>query len=194
MKLTIRKASDLKAARWAGGTTTQLAIYPENSEYTKFNFQFRISRATVEVEESTFTFMPGVKRHLMILDGALHIDHKGRYRKQLDKFGYDIFDGEWPTTAKGKVSDFNLMTRGKAGGKLQALVLNDRKESTLDYGQSTSYSSYFILSGQVRLICGTYAATLQQGDFALLDHEQEDAIVHMQSIADSEIIVASVKL
>jgi len=194
MKLTIRKASDLKAARWAGGTTTQLAIYPESSEYTKFNFQFRISRATVEIEESTFTFMPGVKRHLMILDGALQIDHKGRYRKQLDKFGYDIFDGEWPTTAKGKVSDFNLMTCGKTSGKLQALVLKDRKESTLDYGQGTSYSSYFILSGQVRLICGTNAATLSQGDFVLLDHENEDAIVHMQSIADSEIIVASVKL
>jgi environmental stress-induced protein Ves len=194
MKLTIRKATDLKAARWAGGTTTQLAIYPESSEYTKMNFQFRISRATVEIEESTFTFMPGVKRHLMILDGALFIDHKGRYRKQLDKFGYDIFDGEWPTTAKGKVSDFNLMTRGKSNGKLQALVLNDRKESTLDYGQGTSYSSYFILNGQVRLICGTNAATLSKGDFALLDHEQEDAIVHMQSIADSEIIVASVKL
>lgn len=194
MKLTIRKATELKAARWAGGTTTQLAIWPESAEYTKFNFQFRISRATVEIEESTFTFMPGVKRHLMILDGALHIDHKGRYRKQLDKFGYDIFDGEWPTTARGKVTDFNLMTRGKTTGKLQALVLGDRKETTLDFERSTTHSSFYVVSGQIRLICGSHAATLKKGDFAFLEHEQEEAIVHMQAIAESEIIAASVKL
>jgi environmental stress-induced protein Ves len=194
MKLLVRKASELKAARWAGGTTTQLAIWPEGTEYTKFNFQFRISKATVEVEESTFTFMPGVKRHLMILDGSLRIDHKGRYIKQLDKFGYDIFDGEWPTTAKGKVSDFNLMTRGKTSGKLQALILRDRNETTLDYGQNVTHSSYFVASGNVRLICGSYSATLNQGDFAFIEHENENAIIHMQAIADSEIVVASVKL
>jgi environmental stress-induced protein Ves len=35
---------------WSGGTTTQLAIYPENSSYQQRNFLYRISTATVDIE------------------------------------------------------------------------------------------------------------------------------------------------
>ena len=68
MKITQTKKSEQVSAKWIGGTTTQLAIFPATAEYTKFNFIFRMSTATVEIEESTFTFMPGVTRHLMILN------------------------------------------------------------------------------------------------------------------------------
>src|SRR5687767_165093 len=120
----LTKKPDLKTNNWAGGTTTQLAIFPLEAEYQKFNFDFRISYATVEVEESTFTYMPGVTRNLMILNGSLEIDHIDRYKKHLNKFDIDVFSGEWPTKAKGKVTDFNLMTRGETEGNLESLVLN----------------------------------------------------------------------
>jgi environmental stress-induced protein Ves len=194
MKFTKSSSKDRITAQWAGGTTTQLAIYPPGSEYTKFNFLFRLSTATVEVEESTFTFMPGVTRHLMILEGQLHIDHKGRYKKQLDKYGYDVFDGEWPTTAKGKVTDFNLMVREKSSGKLQAIALRDRQEETISHRAKTAYSGVYLLTGALRVISGSSSAELKAGDFLFCDHEGAQEIMHMQATAYSEIIVATIEL
>lgn len=194
MKFTKSSAKDRVTAQWAGGTTTQLAIYPAGAEYTKFNFLFRLSTATVEVEESTFTFMPGVTRHLMILEGQLTIDHKGRYKKQLDRFGYDVFNGEWPTTAKGKVTDFNLMVREKSGGKLQALVLRGREEETITHRAKISYSGVYLLTGSLRVISGTSSAELKAGDFLFCDHENAQQIMHMQATANCEVVVATVEL
>lgn len=194
MKIQHSSSKDRIIAKWAGGTTTQLAIFPEESAYMNFDFLFRISTATVEIEESTFTFMPGVTRHLMILDGMLDIDHKGRYKKQLDKFGYDVFNGEWPTTAQGCVTDFNLMTREKTTGKLQAIVLNDRGEETLEFKSKTAYSGIYLFSGALRVIIGTSSAELKTGDFLLCDHENESQIMHMQATAASELILVTVQL
>lgn len=194
MKFTLSSAKDRTTAQWAGGTTTQLAIYPAGTEYTKFNFLFRLSTATVEVEESTFTFMPGVTRHLMILEGALDIDHKGRYKKHMDKFGYDVFDGEWPTTAKGKVTDFNLMVREKASGKVQSIALRDRQEETIPFRSKVAYSGVYLLQGSVRVIAGTNATEMKTGDFLLCDHEGEEQIMHMQATSFSELILATIEL
>ena len=194
MKFTLSAAKDRTTTQWAGGTTTQLAIYPPGAEYTKFNFLFRMSTATVEVEESTFTFMPGVTRHLMILEGALDINHKGRYKKHLDKFGYDVFDGEWPTTAKGKVTDFNLMLREKSGGKLQALALRGRQEETIPFRSKIAYSGVYLLQGAVRVIAGINSTEMKTGDFLFCDHEGEEQIMHIQATAFSEIILTTIEL
>lgn len=194
MRILHSKAKERTTADWAGGTTTQLAIFPENSEFMKFNFLFRISTATVEIEESVFTFMPGVTRHLMILDGVLDINHTGRYKKHLDKFGYDVFDGEWPTKAKGRVTDFNLMTREKANGKLQAITLKDRGEETLEFKSKTAFSAIYLLNGALRVIIGSNSAEMNPGDFVLCDHEREAQIMHMQATASSELILVTVQV
>lgn len=138
--------------------------------------------------------MPGVTRHLMILEGALDIDHKGRYKKHLDKFGYDVFDGEWPTTAKGKVTDFNLMVREKATGKLQSLALRDRQEETIPFRAKVAYSGVYLLQGSVRVIAGTNSTEMKTGDFLLCDHEGEEQFMHMQATAFSEIILATIEI
>lgn len=197
MKLTISKPSDRYTAKWAGGTTTQLAIFPKKAAYTRFNFLFRMSTATVEVPDSTFTFMPGVTRHLMILDGAMDIDHKGRYKKHLGQFGYDIFDGEWPTTAKTKhkkVVDFNLMLREKAIGKVQAIALHERQEETMIFKSKTAFTGFYLLEGSLRLIASVTSAELGKGDFLLCDHENEEVIMHLQATSTTQLIVATVEL
>jgi len=51
-----------KTSKWSGGTTTQLAIYPEDADYGKRNFTWRLSTATVEAAESVFTSLPGIDR------------------------------------------------------------------------------------------------------------------------------------
>ncbi|MCK5028254.1 MAG: HutD family protein [Bacteroidales bacterium] len=120
------KASDLNTNKWSGGTTTQLAIYPKDADYKKLNFQFRISTATVEVEESTFTKLPGIYRKLMILDGEIRIEHKDRYTQTLKKFEQDSFEGNWNTKSFGKAVDFNLMTKGNTKGEIESLIIKNK--------------------------------------------------------------------
>ncbi len=52
-----------KISTWSGGTTTELFIYPEVAEYSERNFDFRISTATVEVEESNFYSTTRLQAH-----------------------------------------------------------------------------------------------------------------------------------
>src|SRR5688572_3384171 len=103
---------------WASGTSTEIFIYPYDGSFADLNFLFRISTATVEAEESTFTFFEGITRHLMILKGELELIHEGRYTKHLKPFDQDTFSGEWSTSSKGKVTDFNLMLKAGATGSL----------------------------------------------------------------------------
>jgi uncharacterized protein len=57
----IRK-HELITSSWSGGTRTQLAIYSETANYEARNFKWRISTASIDVEESQFTLLPGYRR------------------------------------------------------------------------------------------------------------------------------------
>src|SRR3954468_3603561 len=111
-------AENRTVINWASGTSTEIFIHPSNGNFAARRFLFRISTATVEAEESTFTFFEGITRHLMILKGKLELIHEGRYTKQLEPFDQDVFSGEWSTRSKGKVTDFNLMLKQGATGSL----------------------------------------------------------------------------
>lgn len=188
----LTKKPQLKTATWAGGTTTQLAIFPESATYRQFNFDFRISYATVEVGTSTFTFMPGVTRHLMILKGALEINHTGRYKKHLHKFEQDVFNGEWPTTAKGKVTDFNLMTRGAASGKLESLLLEpDKTHSQMP--DEKDFTGIYILKGTLKITYNKEELLLEEGDFILFSSEKTEAI-KLKAIEACEMVISKMNL
>src|SRR3954470_17600898 len=111
-------ASDRITINWASGTSTEIFIHPSDGSFADRNFLFRISTATVEAEESTFTFFEGITRHLMILKGELELIHEGRYTRHLKPYDQDTFSGEWSTRSKGKVTDFNLMLKGGSTGAL----------------------------------------------------------------------------
>lgn len=187
------KKNQLTTATWAGGTTTQLFIFPEGAEYTKFNFDFRISYATVEVPESTFTFMPGVTRHLMILKGMLNIDHTGRYQKQLNRFDIDVFDGEWPTKAKGKVTDFNLMTRGETTGQIESHLVPAAVSKSILPGKNFNYTGIYLFAGSMNVKAGPENLILNEGDFVLFTTETLEQI-ELNASSPCEIIVSRVKL
>jgi environmental stress-induced protein Ves len=131
MALKLIRKSEQITTSWSGGTTTQLYIYPENASYQKRNFLFRISTATVDAVESVFTRLPGVSRKLMILEGTLKIEHKGKYSKMLQKFETDSFEGDWETTGFGITTDFNLMTTGKVRSSIEVKSLKAGKSFKL---------------------------------------------------------------
>lgn len=131
MKITILKPQDFTNSAWAGGTTTQLFISPEGSNYADRNFDFRISKAKVEIEASEFTSLPGINRKLMIFEGEIKITHENQYTKVLKAFDQDSFKGEWKTSAKGICSDFNVMTTGNKQSDLFSLHLSANETSTI---------------------------------------------------------------
>ena len=104
-----------KITRWSGGITEELYIFPEDSDYEKRNFNFRISIATTELENSTFTKLEKTKRVISILEGKMNIKHEGHHSIELNQYEIDRFYGEWDTTSEGKVKDFNLMIKNGDG-------------------------------------------------------------------------------
>ena len=61
--------------------------------------------------ESTFTKLEGIKRIISILEGKMELSHKNRYNITLMPYEIDRFIGDWDTSSKGKVKDFNLMLK-----------------------------------------------------------------------------------
>ncbi|WP_270749765.1 HutD family protein [Fusobacterium hominis] len=106
---------DYKSTKWSGGITTELYIYPENSSYKDRNFNFRVSMATTEIPNSTFTLLPDIHRYISILEGKIFIEHKDHGHVTLLPHMIHSFEGDWETSAKGKVTDFNLMLKNCQG-------------------------------------------------------------------------------
>jgi environmental stress-induced protein Ves len=188
----LTKKASLTTNKWAGGTTTQLAIFPNDAEYIKFNFDFRISYATVEIPESTFTFMPGVTRHLTILKGVLNINHIDKYEKQLSKFDTDVFNGEWPTAAKGQVTDFNLMTRGNTVGEVEPVVIAAKAKHTFYLDNKFNHWGIYLFAGLLNLKIENYTLTIEEGDFILL--KENFNFLELNALENCEIIISKIKL
>ena len=86
------------------------------------DFLWRLSSATVELEESTFTPLPDFDRIILTLEGEMDICHDGGPWIHLEEFSPHRFDGASETRSRGKVTDFNLMLRkGACTGNLEVL-------------------------------------------------------------------------
>ena len=84
-------------------------IYPQSSDYKKNNYDLRISVATVNLESTVFTSLPGVKRILTVLEGELTLVHEGQHEAVLQAYQQDYFQGDWTKRSTGKVRDFNVI-------------------------------------------------------------------------------------
>jgi len=165
--IKIIKKEDLETKEWSGGTTTQLYIYPEDALYEKRDFLFRISTATVDIEESFFTKLPGISRCIMPLEGEMELNHKGHYAVTLKKFETDSFEGDWETTSKGKVKDFNLMTNKGIWGYIGSSILKeDDVFSTKDMKDFTTLAIY-IQKGNIKIESQKEQISVSEGDFVI---------------------------
>ncbi len=171
---------------WASGTSTEIFIHPANGSFADRNFLFRISTATVEAEESTFTFFAGITRHLMILKGELELIHEGRYTKHLKPFEQDTFSGEWSTCSKGKVTDFNLMLKAGATGSLT----HHRIEAgnAMVFAAKTPYYFFYFASGTASLSNGN---TAKKGNLIRI---QDGSEVRIQAQEQCELVEIQVNL
>lgn len=163
----IRK-EDLITSTWSGGTTTQLFIYPEGSDYKALTFDFRISTASVDVETSHFTSLPGINRLIMSLDNPLKLSHKNQYDIDLKPFQVDSFKGDWQTQSKGKVIDFNLMYKDGWYADMGVLTLDKCYELA-----SNDILLIYNFNASMSLEVLDKTIELNQGDLVFVENEAE---------------------
>lgn len=195
--IKIIRKEDTKTTAWSGGTTTQLAIFPESGDYARREFVWRVSSARVEVEESEFTSLPGVARCLVILDGELWLNHEGHYELEIGRLQQDNFDGGWRTVSRGRVTDFNLMV--KAGeGRVQ--VCEVAPASVADVSLMPLVTEYAMVSEVFYILNGCLGVcdatgkdmTVNAGDVVVVTNTSDDYIsvlrISNNSSAKAEIV------
>lgn len=170
--------------KWSGGETTELYIYPENAQYKTGNYLFRLSTATVEVEESTFTPLSGVDRTLMVLEGEMKLVHEGYHEALLVPLETDQFKGDWITRSEGKCVDFNLMCKEGTKGEVKGYSLSQGSNLNLDLTGQMNF--IFVYSGMVQ-IDGIAA---KKGQLLILDANPSSITI----IAKEESIIIHVSI
>ena len=183
-KIKIVRKEEQETSTWAGGTTTQLAIWPPDSDYKRRDFSWRISSARVDLEESTFTSLPGFHRILMALEGSVRLMHEGYHEKMLNSFDQDAFEGEWTTTSRGRCVDFNLMTAVGSEGQVEALKNREKEMEIEIFPSEESQGGLYLAETFYCLqdgVCVTiteetdsFKAELRRGDFLMLETVRQD--------------------
>lgn len=168
-KIMVKKAEDFITSKWSGGSTTELYIYPPKAVYKEGNFKCRISSATVEVDKSEFTSLPGVKRYLSIFSGELKMIHGEDTEVNLKPYEVDCFDGGVPTVSYGKVVDFNLMLKNGADGKMRAENLQERERLLLNPENGENLLAVYVKTGSIQV----NAQTVKAGELLICEEWTE---------------------
>jgi environmental stress-induced protein Ves len=191
MKLYHITPNEQVTTQWSGGTSTQLAIFPFESDFKERTFLFRISTAVTETETSAFTSFRGYKRLLMVLEGELHIHHTGQYSKQLAPFEMDNFEGSWETRAEGKVRDFNVIY---SEDKVDNVVLEKRElskgETHLISLEHCDFAGVFILEGKAE----AQGDLLKEKDFFLIERSLIENVFHVRAVENCTFLLVQIDL
>lgn len=169
---------------WSGGTTTELAIYPEGTSYKERDFAWRLSSANVDLDESTFTSLPGIWRYIMVIEGEMELEHEGYHKIYLKPYEQDSFSGEWVTRSKGRVRDFNLMLKAGYRGRIEAVCIGDEAvvEKLSPCKDCNSYTqAIYCTEGDIKIeINKNQNAYAQKGDLAIIDFEEVSGDAHIK--------------
>ena len=186
MDYQIIKADSYKTSQWNGGDTTELFIYPMHSKYTTRNFNFRLSTATVNIEKSNFTSLPGITRALMVLDGEMILKHKDHHTAKLGRFDSDNFKGDWNTSSGGKCSDFNLMTMGNTKGTVESLHINKEKQVDFSFSDNIQHLVIYVYAGQIKI----ENQTIETGDLVVFENPTKS--IEFISLGKCDLIISKI--
>ena len=168
MECIVRKAEEYRTSKWTGGTTRQIAIYPEDSNYLARDFIWRLSSATCELDESKFSKLPDFDRTLVVLKGSVVLAHEDQRVAKLAELEQDSFDGAWKTTSFGQITDYNLMVRKGNRGLTEVLALTETAQE-LVLTQDENYG----LATQALYVRDGFAAVTVNGKTMMVSADQQ---------------------
>lgn len=180
----VTRKGEVKKTSWPGGTTSQLFILPGDADLGKRDFTFRVSTASVDVEESTFTPFEGFDRIIMTIDNDLALSHGGGAE----------------TRSRGKVRDFNcIMDRKACRGETMAMTL--AKGSVLyprkgNYGHGVELEMIYCAAGRLTFRYGETEERLDQGDVLAIDHGLMDSRYRLSNEEDQpcDLVVTLIRV
>ena len=127
-------------SQWSGGTTTQVAIAPEGAVYADRDFLWRISSASVDLDESDFTALPDYHRWISTLKGGMTLSHEGGEKIYVTLIGDGkmeimncdgLLTGTAPATGEYSREDFSrIVVRHEGVRKIDTAFVIDVKENT----------------------------------------------------------------
>lgn len=168
-----------------GGTTRQIAIFPEDADLA--TFAWRVSLATVDAGGPFSTFS-GVDRLMLVLDGLLELEMPGAGSLTLEATSPALaFPGDAPVTAlapAAPVVDVNVMVR--RGFFTAELERRRVAGAAAVVGQDVS----FILApaGGVEVALGAEHHALGPEDAARLDRAR-GALMRLRSARPVDVVV-----
>ena len=175
---------------WSGGRTVQIAIAPPGALYADRDFLWRVSSATVELDESDFTALPDYDRWIMPLAGEMRLSHNGGAPADLAECEAHAFDGGDATHCWGRCTDFNLMLRkGRCRGRVFALRGEAGEERALD--ARGALVLYCAEGGATLEACGA-SLTLNAGEAARVEPAEAEGLT-LRFTAPGRVAAAEVR-
>ena len=154
---------------WSGGETIQLAIAPEGAAYADRDFLWRLSSATVKLDESDFTALPDYMRLISPISGVMRLSHNGGETVELKPYETHRFDGADSTHSWGCCTDFNLMLRkGICDGSIEPAEGAPGVGKTVFPKPGAEVLLIYCTEGVVSVTCGEKSLELKEREAALL--------------------------
>lgn len=170
MNMTLLRPEDYITTQWSGGTTTQLAIAPKGAVYAERDFLWRLSSATVDLEESDFTALPDYHRWISTLRGDMTLTHNGGEALTLHPYDVHEFEGSDDTHSWGKCKDFNLMLRKeKADGSIRSIRVSGGAFSFRTPAQANSMTLLYCAEGNAAVRCDGKLLGVCAGESVLIE-------------------------
>ena len=175
--------TDFIISGWSGGTTTQLYISPEGATLDDRNFDWRISSAIVETEESDFTLFEGYERILIPLKGKLEMEHQtpnGTIQQNVGEFELARFSGSWPTKGKGKLTDFNVIFKPNYHIKVQVTFFSDEEVFVLEENTRALFLQSGSCSVNAELLHAPALIIIEENDKALISCSADSRVISLE--------------
>lgn len=177
MKISVIKKQNTVVSQWAGGESVQYYIYPKNSSYANRNFLFRISLAVSNMdEEADYSDLTGYKRHLIMLDGTARVHHEAHYDIVMNPYKeIDMFDGAWKSSAKGQVTDFNLMVSNMCAGEISVIDESCTFAYDTEQNEHDNFLAFFCGDGNADMIFNTgEQISIVKGDLLIIKNPKRN--------------------
>ena len=177
MNSLLRKENNYSISEWSGGKTKELVIFPRDCRYADRDFIFRLSSATVELDESDFTMLPDYNRVLMVLEGSVVLTYDGKKTVHLNELEQDSFDGASVTKSFGRITDFNLMVRKGCDGMLDVLRPAPEAEepgNTLFTEHNRRIHALYCREGYCIVNAGGQQKMISPGQLFIMDFGEEE--------------------
>ena len=177
--VTLLRVNDFQVSDWSGGKTKQLYLSPPTGHYSKRDFDYRLSTATVELAESQFSDLSGFHRILMSLDHALHLHNASRQEETvLVPFTPYVFEGSDSITSRGTCTDFNLIYSDHYQG--QMIAISDGQELSQDEAIQFIYA----LSDLMVTGTGLPSLNLETGQLLIVEKEAQETELQIMFSSD----------